>query len=57
MPSEDPDPPIITLLYMVEAGSHDIVVVLDPDNLVVETDEDNNVQAVNGKMGSDLSEF
>ena len=54
MPSEDPDPPIITLLYMVEAGSHDIVVVLDPDNLVVETDEDNNVQAVNGKMGSDL---
>ena len=54
MPSEDPDPPIITLLYMVEAGSHDIVVVLDPDNSVVETDEDNNVLAVNGKMGSDL---
>ena len=31
----------ITLLYMVEPGNHDIVVVVDPDNTIVETDENN----------------
>ena len=54
MPSNDEDPPLIALLYMVEAGSHDVVVVVDPDNVIVETNEDNNVQKVSGKMGSNL---
>ena len=31
--------------------------VVDPDNLVVETDEDNNIQATGKKMGSDLGIF
>ena len=45
----------ITLLYMVEAGNHEIVVVVDPDNIIVETNEDNNVMAVeDGRMGSNL---
>ena len=54
MPSDEDDPPKIALLYMVEAGSHDVVVVLDPDNVIVETNEDNNVQKVAEKMGSNL---
>ncbi|MBT3357550.1 MAG: hypothetical protein HN534_03755 [Euryarchaeota archaeon] len=53
MPSDlTEDPPQITLLYMVEAGSHDIVVVVDPDNVIVETDESNNFVKVDKKMGS-----
>ena len=52
---DDEDPPTITLLYMVEAGTHDVVVVVDPDNIIVETNEDNNVMAVeDGRMGSNL---
>ena len=54
MPSDDEDPPQIALLYMVEAGRHDVVVVIDPDNVIVETDEGNNVQRVSKKMGSNL---
>ncbi len=54
MPSDDDDPPQIALLYMVEAGRHDVVVVIDPDNVIVETDEGNNVQRVSKKMGSNL---
>ena len=43
----------ITLLYMVEAGNHEIVVVVDPDNNIVETDETNNIMAISGgKMSS-----
>ena len=43
----------ITLLYMVEAGNHDIVVVVDPDNNIVETDESNNIMSIDGgKMSS-----
>ena len=38
----------ITLLYMVEAGNHEIVVVVDPDNNIVETDETNNIMAIDG---------
>jgi uncharacterized membrane protein len=53
MPSDlNEEPPQITLLYMVEAGSHDIVVVVDPDNVIVETDESNNFVKVDQKMGS-----
>ena len=54
MPSDDEDPPQIALLYMVEAGRHDVVVVIDPDNVIVETDEGNNVQRVSKKKGSNL---
>jgi hypothetical protein len=43
---ENPDP--ITLLYMVEAGNHDIVVVVDADNDIVETDETNNIMRIPG---------
>jgi hypothetical protein len=43
----------ITLLYMVEPGNHDIVVVVDPDNTIVETDENNNIQRI-GNMKSPL---
>ena len=61
MPCDNPssscsgeDPPTIALLYMVEAGRHDVVVVIDPDNIIVETDENNNIKSVNEKMGSNL---
>ena len=43
----------ITLLYMVEPGNHDIVVVVDPDNNIVETDENNNIERI-GNMKSPL---
>jgi hypothetical protein len=52
MPTRDGDePPLITLLYLVEAGTHEVVVVVDPENIIVETDERNNYQSV-GDMGS-----
>ena len=35
----DDSPPKITLLYLVKAGTHDVVVV-DPDNNIVESDEE-----------------
>ena len=61
MPCDNPqldcqgeDPPQIALLYMVEAGNHDVVVVVDPDNVIVETDENNNIEAVSRTMGSNL---
>jgi hypothetical protein len=37
---------------MVEAGSHDVIVVIDPDNMIVESDEKNNYRKVSGAMGS-----
>jgi hypothetical protein len=52
MPTEsDEEAPVITLLYLVEAGTHEVVVVIDPDNIIVETNEGNNWQSV-GDMGS-----
>ena len=54
MPSDDEDPQPIALLYMVEAGRHDVFVVVDPDNIIVETNEDNNIRKVAEKMGSNL---
>jgi hypothetical protein len=49
------EPNSITLLYMVQAGNHDIVVVVDPDNIIVETDETNNIRRIpGGKMSSTL---
>ena len=49
--SSDDEPPLITLLYLVEAGTHEVVVVVDPENIIVETDEKNNYKSA-GKMGS-----
>ena len=61
MPCDNPqsncegvEPPQIAMLYMVEAGRHDVVVVIDPDNIIVESDEDNNMEKVSKKMGSNL---
>jgi len=55
MPVDDPtEAPQIAMLYRVEAGRHDVVVVVDPDNVIVESNEDNNMQKVSGKMGSNL---
>ena len=51
-PGGDDNPPSITLLYIVEAGSHDVVVVLDPENMIVESDEGNNAQKVSKQLGS-----
>ncbi|MEE2650785.1 MAG: CARDB domain-containing protein, partial [Candidatus Thermoplasmatota archaeon] len=51
------EPNSITLLYMVLAGNHDIVVVVDPDNVIVETDEsiESNMRKIpGGKMSSTL---
>jgi hypothetical protein len=55
-PCDGSEPPQIALLYMVEAGNHDVVVVVDPDNIIVETDEsiDSNIKKVSKKMGSNL---
>jgi hypothetical protein len=40
---------------MVQAGNHEIVVVVDPDNIIVETDETNNIRRIpGGKMSSTL---
>ena len=50
--SGNDEPPTLTLLYMVEAGSHDVIVVIDPDNMIVESDEKNNYRKVSGAMGS-----
>jgi len=49
--SSDDEPPLITLLYLVEAGTHEVVVVVDPENIIVETDEKNNFVSA-GDMGS-----
>jgi hypothetical protein len=39
------------LLYTVEAGTHEVVVVVDPENIIVETDEKNNFVSAD-EMGS-----
>ncbi len=37
----------------MKAGSHDVAVVLDPDNMIVESNEGNNIMMVpKGQMGS-----
>jgi hypothetical protein len=42
----------ISLLYIVEAGSQDVVVYVDPDNNIIESDESNNYWSLSDKMGS-----
>ncbi len=46
------DPAEIVLLYPVKAGNHDIVVVIDPDNMIVESSERDNIQEVEGGLKS-----
>jgi len=36
----------ITLLYPIEAGFHDVVIIIDPNNKIIETDEKDNIKAV-----------
>ena len=42
----------ISSLYIVEAGSQDVVVYVDPDNNIIESDESNNYWSLSDKMGS-----
>ena len=42
----------ISLLYIVEAGSQDVIVYVDPDNNIIESDESNNYWSLTDKMGS-----
>ena len=42
----------IVLLYPVRAGAHDVVVVLDPDNNIVESNERDNIYSVSDDLSS-----
>ena len=46
------DPAEIVLLYPVKAGSHEIVVVIDPDNMIVESSERDNIFEIEGGLKS-----
>ena len=46
------DPAEIVLLYPVRAGSHEVVVVLDPDNNIVESNERDNIWSVSDDLSS-----
>ena len=46
------DPAEIVLLYPVKAGSHDIVIVIDPDNMIVESSERDNIFEIEGGLKS-----
>jgi len=50
--SEDANEIEIYLLYPVTAGSHDVVVVVDPDNNIVEVSEADNLRLVNEELTS-----
>jgi uncharacterized membrane protein len=50
--SEDYKEVEVVLLYPVSAGSHGVYVVVDPSNEIVETQENDNVQAVSGELKS-----
>ena len=38
----------ITLQYPIEAGTHDVVIILDPNNEIIEADESDNIELVGG---------
>ncbi|HIG19754.1 MAG TPA: hypothetical protein EYQ78_03125 [Candidatus Poseidoniales archaeon] len=46
------DPAEIVLLYPVKAGNHDIVLVIDPDNMIVESSERDNIFELEGGLKS-----
>ena len=54
--SGDEDAVEITLLYPVKAGSHNIVVIVDPGNYIIEANEANNRKEV-GELSSDNGFF
>ena len=51
--SEDAQEIELYLLYPVSAGSHDIVVVVDPSNNIVEVSESDNIQVVSEELSSE----
>jgi hypothetical protein len=46
------EPAEIVLLYPVKAGNHEIVVIIDPDNMIVESSERDNIQEIDGGLKS-----
>ena len=51
--SEDAQEIELYLLYPVSAGSHDVVVVVDPTNSIVEVSESDNIRVVSDELSSD----
>ena len=51
--SEDAEEIELYLLYPVSAGSHDIVVVVDPSNTIVEVSESDNIRVLGDELSSD----
>ena len=51
--SEDAQEIELYLLYPVSAGSHDVVVVVDPSNTIVEVSESDNIKVVSDELSSD----
>ena len=51
--SEDAQEVELYLLYPVSAGSHDVVVVVDPENNIVEVSESDNIRVVSDEPSSD----
>ena len=51
--SEDAQEIELYLLYPVSAGSHDVVVVVDPENNIVEVSESDNIRVVSDELSSD----
>ena len=51
--SEDAQEIELYLLYPVSAGSHDVVVVVDPTNSIVEVSEADNIRVVGDELTSD----
>ena len=49
----DPQSIELYLLYPVSAGSHDVVVVVDPSNTIVEVSESDNIRVVGDGLSSD----
>jgi len=54
--SGDEDAIKITLLYLVKAGSHNVVVIVDPGNQIIEANEANNRREV-GELSSENGYF
>jgi len=51
--SEDAQEIELYLLYPVSAGSHDVVVVVDPSNSIVEVSESDNIRVVSEELSSE----
>ncbi len=51
--SEDAQEIELYLLYPVSAGSHDVVVVVDPSNNIVEVSESDNIFRINEELSSE----